>query len=99
MTTPKKTGCRVCSDEIYARGLCQKHYRRWMTKYNSFKTEEERIAFEAKCIAEGWITKKTKGGRKRQDDDPFDAIANEIKRLEGKAAAEDPGIDQKKKSG
>lgn len=26
----KKKSCQICSDKHYARGFCEKHYRRWI---------------------------------------------------------------------
>ncbi|WP_040765850.1 hypothetical protein, partial [Novipirellula maiorica] len=75
---PKKHGCAVCGDQsIYSRGLCQKHYRRFTRRLKSMP-ESERDAFEARCIADGWVLPLTKGGRPKEDADPFADIAAEI---------------------
>lgn len=83
---PHATGCPVCgSSEIKSRGLCDKHYRRFMDRRKELPTQAEKDAFENKCLADGWIKPKTKGGRPAEDDDPFDAIANELAREAAKA--------------
>lgn len=99
MTAPKRDGCRVCgSDERLIRGLCQKHYRRWKAKYDELPTQEERDAFEEECIAKGWITPKSKGGRPKEDPDPFDEIAAEIEqRLKQQDAKEVAASSPKRK--
>jgi hypothetical protein len=62
------------------RGLCDIHYRRFLARIKSLTQDEGPQAaelFEADCLAKGWVTAKSKGGRPR-DDDPFDAIAARI---------------------
>ncbi|GEM_PF-3050712 len=79
--TPAEHGCRVCgSDVTLIRGLCDVHYRRFLARLKSVAAEQGEEAadkFEADCLAKGWVTPKSKGGRPR-DDDPFDAIAAKI---------------------
>jgi len=75
---PNKSGCRVCaSPNIYSRGLCQKHYRRWKSKYDGLadRSEEAAKRFELDCLRDGWIKAKSSGGRPKEDDDPFDSYA------------------------
>lgn len=75
-------GCLVCGGEdVYSRGLCQPHYRRFMDRQKKIAAEQgEKAAeqFEADCLAKGWVKPKTKGGRPREED-PFDIIAAEIR--------------------
>lgn len=61
-----------------------------MRRLESFPTEESKDAFEAKCLADGWIKPKSKGGRPAKDDDPFEQIATEI---EATAAADAAALD------
>jgi hypothetical protein len=78
---PFDHGCRVCgADVTLVRGLCDVHYRRFLARIKSLAAEEGADAaemFEADCLAKGWVTAKSKGGR-HKDDDPFDVIAAKI---------------------
>ncbi|GAA5510011.1 hypothetical protein [Novipirellula caenicola] len=74
---PKTTGCRVCGADVKTRGLCDKHYRRYSRRLKSMP-EAEREAFEERCIADGWVLPLTKGGRPKEDADPFADIAAEV---------------------
>lgn len=67
----------MCGKSTYSRGLCQTHYRRWLAKYDAMKQENPAAAdrFEADCIRDGWLIPKSKGGRRKGDDDPFDDYA------------------------
>ena len=72
------------SEKIKGRGLCEKHYRRFLAKMESFAAPEDSELFEAKCIEHGWITERSKGGRPKERD-PFDEIADLI--VEGRRQA------------
>lgn len=76
---PYESGCRVCgATQIKSRGLCDKHYRRFKRRLDSFDAETDAKQFEAQCLADGWIAPLTKGGRPPQDVDPFADIAASI---------------------
>ena len=60
-----------------SRGLCAVHYRRFLKKIKSLKSEEAKTAFEEKCVARGILVEKKPGGPKKIDDDPFDEILAE----------------------
>ncbi|MEL7265533.1 MAG: hypothetical protein AAFN70_18940 [Planctomycetota bacterium] len=89
--TPRENKCLVCGKSTTkprgSRGLCSIHYRRFKAKLDAFPTEAEREAFEQQCLDDGWILPKSKGGRPKEDDDPFGAIAAKI-------AAQVPGVRQ-----
>ncbi|TWU18027.1 hypothetical protein [Allorhodopirellula heiligendammensis] len=76
---PKTTGCKVCGNEPddMRRGLCQKHYRRYMAKLKTLEPAEAE-AFEAKCIADGWLEESRQGQKSTKDFDPFDDLVAEV---------------------
>ncbi|TWU66481.1 hypothetical protein [Crateriforma conspicua] len=85
---PHTTGCRVCGESTRggARGLCQKHYRRWKAKYDQLMGANPAAAeqFELDCQQKGWIKPRSAGGRPKEDSDPFDSIAaNAVLKVSG----------------
>lgn len=51
-----------------------------MKRLEELPTDAEKDAFEDRCLVEGWINPKAKGGRPAEDDDPFDSIAEDLAR-------------------
>jgi hypothetical protein len=90
---PHTTGCFVCGKpNANRRGLCQTHYKRFTAKLASFANADDADAFEQRCIASGWVSPLTVGGRPRVDDDPFDEIAaNVLSQVSNKSVPQIPG--------
>lgn len=85
---PYETGCRMCgaSSERLRRGLCMRHYQRFLKKTAELKDVDQNLgdAFELDCIWEGWLEPKKKGGRPKNDDvDVLDRIAREVTGIGG----------------
>lgn len=80
MTKPHTTGCKICGETTkrLRRGLCSTHYGRFTTKVKSLPADEA-AAFEAKCLADGWIEESKQGRRPKIDDDPFDDLVAEVR--------------------
>jgi hypothetical protein len=79
--TPYATGCRFCgrTDVELRRGLCDAHYQRFIRKRKELakQSSEKARSFEAKCVEEGWIESKSKGG-KPVELDAFEMIVREV---------------------
>lgn len=89
--------CLLCGQSTQlprrgARGLCDVHYRRFLKKLKSLKSDDAQSAFDEKCVARGILLEKKSGGPKKMDEDPFDEIfaetAAEYEVSESKAVAD-----------
>ena len=49
-----------------------------MKRLAEFKNDKDRKAFETRCIETGWISAPSKGGRPKDDEDPFENIAEQV---------------------
>lgn len=70
----------ICDDDSgrLKRGLCLRHYNRFTSKKRRLSPEDAQ-AFDDKCVEDGYILPSGgKGGRPKQDDDPFDEVLAEI---------------------
>jgi hypothetical protein len=78
---PHSTGCSVCGKtQVYSRGLCEPHYRRFNKEYKRVADllgNEVAEKMDELAVEQGWALKKSKGGRKR-DEDPFTELAEMI---------------------
>lgn len=86
---PFKTGCKVCGEpKIRSLGLCDAHYQRYRSRLKACRSEAEAKAFEAQCLADGWITAPTRGGRPKAADDPFDEVIAKVRERDLDAEAD-----------
>ncbi len=76
----KKCLAAGCERPQKSRGLCSGHYQIFVDEFKSLETEEQQRQFVEKAIAAGVLLPKEKSGPKAKLSNPFERIANEVRR-------------------
>lgn len=75
----EKRVCLICeaSGVVLSRGLCRKHYQRYVRHRKSLPNESERERFDFECMENGLLLESVQGKRPESEDE-FEAIAARI---------------------